>query len=1050
MTKGLFKILLLVILGSSEAVFSSNGLIKTNAVNDFNEVLQQRTVTGKVTDQSGIPLPGVSIVVKGTTRGVSTDFDGKYSINITDGEILVFSFIGFIEQEFAVNGNSTVNITLNEDVSELNEVVVVGYGTQSKKDLTGSVSVVKADEIIARSTTNVSNALQGTVSGVSVTRSNSEPGSGNTIRVRGITTLQGENGPLVLVDNIPVGSINDVNADEIESISVLKDGASASIYGSRAAAGVILITTKKAKTGKFTASYSGEYFTITPTQVRRTVGAIRYLEMFNEQEWNDAGNAAGKEYLKYDEDFISNYLANNQTDPDNYPNTNWRDLILKKNTSGYRHNVSFSGGTDKIKSVANFGYETQDALYNHRDWTRITGRLNNSMELSDKFGANLDFGFRLTDDNRPVTDPTIRAIESAPIYAALWQDGRIAEGKTGDNVYARLEEGGFSKDKNYLFYGRFEVYFNPINDLKLSLNIAPRHRFNKYKQFNQSIPYWAFDNPNQEGNPEGYISSHNDAQISLKETRRDDFSLTTQALANYDSSFGKHNVSATLGYEEFSSKSERLGIHGRFYLDNNYPYLSQAPVDGVFNIEYSWPERDNYTYVDEYAYRSVFGRAAYDFDKKYLIQGSIRRDGSSRFGKAYRWGSFPSVAAGWVVSEENFMAPLKGSIDFLKFRATYGSLGNDRLGNYLYQSVLQFSNVLISNGSNVESVRTAAQRYLAVEDITWETTTSFNLGLDLNMFNYKLSVTADYFKKETTDMLLDLSIPALSGYEDPTDNVGSMDTKGWEVAAIWKDNIGKLKYSASFNIYDSESIIGDIADKQLFSENTISEQGVEFRTWYGLQSDGIYQTQDEVVNSAVTSGVVSPGDIKYKDISGPDGEPDGKINEHDRTYLGGSLPRYQYGGNINLAYKGFDFGVAFQGVGKYLKNIGTSFIRPFKEDWLSPPQLLDGNYWSAYNTPEENLNAIYPRLSKTSGGNNYRFSDFYLKDASYLRIKNITLGYTIPSKSLKSIGISSLRLYVSGNDLFTFDKLPEGIDPEQGGGSYLITKSYIFGIKANF
>ncbi|MCM4162319.1 MULTISPECIES: TonB-dependent receptor [unclassified Arenibacter] len=1002
--------------------------------------LQGFSISGTITDNTGVPLPGASIVEKGTTNGTQSDFDGNFSMTVENGNSgLTISYIGFATKEIAINGQEVVNVSLEESSSGLEEVVVVGYGTQAKKDITGSVSVVDGDEIAARSTTNVSNALQGSVAGVSVTRSNSEPGAGNEVRVRGVTTLQGNSSPLILVDDVPVSSINDVNPDQIESISVLKDGASAAIYGSRAAAGVIIITTKRGKSEVFNLGYSGEYFINTPTETRKTVAAIPYMQMDNEKAWNDNGND-GNEYPTWSEELISNYTANNAINPDQYPDTNWRDLILRKSSSGYRHNINISGGSEKVRTNASFGYEYQDALYAYRDWKRYNARINNDIKISNKLGATLDFAMRLTKDDRPTADPTARAIQSAPVYAAIWADGRIGESKSGDNMYAQLHQGGYQTNENYLFYGKVGLFYKPNDALKISVNLAPNFEFNKYKFFNKSIPYWGFDDPNQLANP-NYISGHNSTQTYLIERRANDNTITTQALVNYEESFGNHNISGVIGYEEFSSQSETLGVRGNEFVSSDYPFLNQAPIDKVF---------DSGTGVSENAYSSYFGRVAYNFNNKYYLQGTVRRDGSSRFGKDYRWGSFPSVSGGWVVSNENFMEALDPAISFLKLRASYGSLGNDRLGNYLYLSVLQFSNALIANGGNVQAVRSAAQRFLAIEDVTWETTTTLDLGIDLNLFNDRLSITADYFKKDTRDMLLDLSIPALSGYDDPTVNVGGMDTKGWELGLTYRQSIGDVRLTTSFNIFDSKSIIGNVSGKRLFDGNFLSEEGTEFRSWYGYQSDGLYQTQAEVDNSATTSDAVSPGDIKYKDISGPDGTPDGVINELDKTILGGSLPRYQYGGNLNLAYKRFDFGVVFQGVGQQSFNLSSNFIRPFQESWLSPSTLYAGNYWSAYNSPDENLKAAYPRLSENAVGNNYNsFSDYWLINGSYLRVKNITLGYTLPSEIFGENGFSALRLYVAGNDLFTVDRLPEGIDPEQGSG-YLITKSFIVGVKANF
>ena len=996
------------------------------------------SVSGVVTSETGEELPGVNVVVKGTTIGTTTDSQGAYSISLDSGsEILVFSFIGYATQEVDVGNQTQINVTLLPDVKSLQEVVVVGYGTQKKKDITGAVGVVDGDEIAARKVTNVSNALQGAVAGVSVTRSSSEPGSGNTIRIRGITTLQGNSSPLILVDNVPVESINDVNPENVESISVLKDGASAAIYGSRAAAGVIIITTKRAKSDVFSMRYSGEGMTNIPTQRRRTVGAIRYMELNNEKQWNDNGNNAD-EYPVWSEDLIANYASNHASDPDQYPNTNWNDLILKDHSTGHRHNLTLSGGSEKLKTLAAFGYEYQDALYDHRDWKRYTVRINNDLKISDKLGATLNLAYKLTKDNQPIVDPTRRAIDSAPIYPALWENGRIAEGKTGDNIYARLHQGGFVNDDSYLVYGKAELYYKPIEDLKISLNVAPNIDFQKYKSFNKSIPYWAFDDPTGLASP-SYIINHNNTQRSLNEMRINGNTLTSQVLVNYDKSFGDHSISAVLGYEEFSSSNEALRVRGTEFITNDYPFLSQAPVDRVF---------DAGTSIVDNAYASAFTRFGYNYEGKYYLQATVRRDGSSRFSPDYRWGTFPSLSTGWILSEEQFMKSLE-PISFLKLRASYGQLGNDRLGNYLYLSVLQFSNVYLANGANVDAVRSAAQLFLSVEDITWETTATLDFGVDFGMFEDKLSVTFDYFNKETTDMLLDLSIPSLSGYNDPTVNVGSMNTRGWELSTLWRDDIGDLKYSVSFNVFDSKSIIGDVNKKRLFDGNTLSEEGIEFQSWYGYQSDGIFQTQEEIANSAVTNSSVAPGDIKYRDVSGPEGVPDGVINELDRVVLGGSQPRMQYGGNLNLQYKGFDFGLTFQGIGKRNYHLSSAFTQPFQESWLSPPQMLEGNYWSMYNTPEQNQHARYPRYSEVSRDNNYVFSDFWLISGAYLRVKNISLGYTLPASLVEHAGLSNFRMYVVGNDLLTFDSLPEGIDPEQGTG-YLITKSFLVGISASF
>lgn len=693
----------------------------------------QQPVTGVVTDATGVPIPGVSVTVKGIEgEGTSTDFDGNYSLEVSSGDTLVFSYLGFNPQEIVVTNQSKLNVSLERAEENLEEVVVVGYGTQAKRDITGSVSVIGEDEIASRNVTNVSNALQGAAAGVSVTRSSSAPGAGNTIRIRGISTIQGSNSPLILVDDVPVDDINDVNPAEVASISVLKDAASAAIYGSRAAAGVIIITTKRALDGVFRVSYTNEYLINTPTQIRQNVGSVRYMQMFNEAIWNDNDNT-GNQFSTYDPEVIANYAALNAQNPNNYPDTDWRALLLNKQSETRRHNLVLSGGTERLKTNASFGYEYQDALYDKREWKRYTGRINNELQITDKFGAVLNMAFRQVDEEQPIADPTEIAVAAGSVYPALWSDGRIANGKSGENPYANLFYGGFNESSKTLVFGKFELFYEPMEGLRLSMNVAPNYEFTKSKRFVNAIPYWGANDTEMQKEP-NYLAGHSPSNRSLQETRITNKALTTQVIADFNRTFGNHHINSVFGYEEYSNKVEGLLVKGNEYISDEYPFLSQAPVDKVF---------DNGTNISETAYRSYFGRIAYDFKSKYYVQGTVRRDGSSRFAPDYRWGTFPSIAVGYVISEENFMKDVKG-IDFLKFRGSYGSLGNDRISNYLYLSTLQFSNALIANGEDVESVRTAAQSYLEIMDITWETTTSLNIGFDLTTLGNRLSLTTEY------------------------------------------------------------------------------------------------------------------------------------------------------------------------------------------------------------------------------------------------------------------------------------------------------------------
>lgn len=1028
------------VLSSSASNFVCSNSLDFKKKFEYQKKIQSE-ISGVIKDKSGNLLPGVSVIIKGAQIGTSADFDGKYSISAKKGDILIFSNLGFASKEVRVLDELVINVVLEEDIAELDEVVVVGYGTQSKKDVTSTISVVNGDDIVSRSVTNVSNALQGATSGVSVTRSSGEPGASNTITIRGISTLQATNSPLVLVDDVPVRSINDVNPSEIESISVLKDAAAAAIYGSRAAAGVIIITTKSGKTGKFSVSYSTEFLINTPTEVKQNVSTVRYMQLENEFAFNNLNDPNGNRFLIHAEDKINNYAQLHQSDPNTYPDTDWNSLILKKQAETYRHNINISGGTEKIKTSANFGYEKQNALYARRDWERITGRINNKFQISDKLGVDLRIAFQQINSDQPFTNPTFAAINTVSLFPALWEDGRIAEGNNGGNPYARSLYDGFSSSQTNLIYGKFGVYFKPFKGLKISLNIAPNYNLVESKRFRNSIPYWGPDDSLQQGTT-FYVSGNEPDDRVLIEARVNTKSVTTQALVNYDTSFDKHKISGVLGYEEFKTLTEGLRVRATGFTSNEFPYLNQAPTDQVF---------DNGTSISEIAYRSLFGRLSYNYDEKYYLEGTLRRDESSRFIESQRSAYFPSAGLSWVASNEKFLENNK-FINYLKLRATYGVLGNDRFSDaILYDAQLEFNDVIFTDAAgNLLGTQSASQRELSNRQIKWEETATKNLGLDLKFLKNKLSVTTNIFNKKTTDMIIAATVAHSTGFSEfePRDNVGDLETNGWELDMGWQDTIGDdFKYSISANFYDSESIVGYIDDKRLFSNGgrKLSEEGVEFASWFGYQSDGIFQTQDEVDNSP-SLPAARPGDVKYKDISGPDGVPDGVISEEDQVVLDGSLPRYQFGGSINMSFKNFDLGLVFQGVGKqtfFLDNIHRSFVQN-----RMPSTELDGNFWSVDNTPEQNLSVKYPRLGSQS---NNEFSDFWLVDGSYVRIKNITLGYTFPKDITEKLKVSQLRLYVAGNDLFTFDSLPNGVDPERTNTSgYLITSSYLFGLKVNF
>jgi len=997
--------------------------------------IQDNVVKGTVSDAlTGEPMPGVNILVKGTTVGVLTDISGKYSINVTDSNaVLSFSFIGYLTQEVAVSGRSSIDVAMNQSVEALDEVVVIGYGTTvQKRDLTGAVASIQGSVVSERKTTQVSQALQGSIPGLMVTRSNNAPGSTATIRVRGITSI-GASNPLIIVDGVPVEDINSLNPNDIENISVLKDAASASIYGSRAAAGVILITTKRAKSGQLSLEYNMEFGFEKPTELPENVDVLRYLQIVNELRWNDNNNNAN-EYPLYPKDLVDNYLSLNAQNPDLYPNTNWADIILRDNAPRQSHLINITAGTNSIKSRASIGYDKTDGLFMNKSYERFTTRFNNDIFINKFLSATIDLNFRRVTSRAPVQDPMWWSWAAAPVYAAEWSDGRVGEGKTGENIYASLKYGGYNNGWTNQAGGRISLDFLPVETLKISAIVSPNLQFYKGKLFNKKVEYYDAENP---ALLLGTIGGHENT--NLYENRNDSYNITIQLLANYKKMFGDHNLNAMAGYEDYYAFYEYMGASRQQYELSSFPYLNLGPLEF----------RDNSGSAVENAYHSFFGRVIYDYKNKYLFQGNIRFDGSSRFHQDYRWGTFPSVSVGWVISEESFLKD-NPVLSYLKLRGSLGSLGNEQIGYYPYQSTIAFANSLFYQGTNIVSSQTAAQIKYVIEDISWETTATFDIGADAIFFDNRLRFTGDYYIKKTRDMLLALEIPDYLGFDNPDQNTGRMNTKGWELELGWNDDAGGLNYSVAFNISDSRSIMGNLGGTQFLGDQ-IKIEGSEFNEWYGYLSDGLYQSQEEVNTLPKISSAVKPGDVKYLDISGPAGVPDGKISpDYDRTLLGGSLPRFLYGGNIRLDYKNFDLGIVVQGVAKQNARLSGVMVQPIANNWGHIPKIIDGNYYSHYKSAEENRKAKYPRMSWSNLGTNYAMSDYWLFNGSYFRMKNITLGYNLPSSFTQKINMQGLRVYGSISDLFSINKYPVGWDPEVAASGYPITTSFILGISVKF
>lgn len=1011
------------------------------------DAFAQETLRGSVSD-GGAPLAGVMILNRDNGKWATTDIDGNYAVEVTaKGNTLEFSFMGYITKEEVWNGQNPFNVVMVEGAMELDETVVIGYGSVKKKDLTGAVGVVNDKIIGQQSTSQLSQSLQGVIPGLSVTRSSSMPGASATVKVRGITTMS-DSSPLILVDGMAVSSLDNVATEDVRQITVLKDAASASIYGSRAASGVILITTKEASEGQLQIGYNGEVSVITPTEFPSyRTGVLDYMNDFNEYSWNDAGNPAGGEYGGFSQEYIETYLQNNAYDPIAYPDFDWKSAILKNSSMRHKHNMTLTYGNKAIKSRTSAGYEKADALYRGLSHERFSLRSRNTIKFSDKWSGGLDFSFRHAVKQDPQTGSPIKAANMYPsIYAGLYPDGRVGEGKPGSfsNTLGALREGGFQNTGSDSFTAKISLSYKPVKGLDITANFTPTYSFVKTKSMTRAVPvYDAYDTDVLIG----YVSGYN--KNSLSETRSDAKTYETQVIATYDHMFAnKHSLNVMAGYEDYMYTYEKLTAGSNEMDLANFPYLDLANENSLTVGGSSYQN----------AYRSVFGRVMYNYAGRYYVQLNARGDASSRFRKDCRWGFFPSASLGWVISNEKFMSGVNG-VDHLKLRASVGSLGNERIGNYPYQTYISFNKALLydSTGTSPVSSMTGAQQDYAYPDIHWEKTWSWDVGIDASFFGNRLDLTADYYYKKTSDMLLAVAIPAFTGYSAPDRNAGTMYTNGWEVKLGWSDTVGDFSYGVSVNLSDYRSIMGNLGGKQVFnSDGTVITEGEEYNSWYGYRSAGLFQSDDDVAGSALLVSSTKPGDVKYVDVSGPDGNPDGVINDtYDRVILGSSLPHYIYGGSISLGWKGISFSVLFNGVGKQMSCLTEDMVRPFQSQWLSAPSVIrnsDGsrNYWSLYNTEEENLNVRYPRLSETGARyNNYKMSDFWLVNSAYMRIKNINLGYTFPKNLIEKVKIKGLRVYFNVDDPFCFDNFLKGWDPEAGASTY-IARTWTFGLDLKF
>ena len=919
-----------------------------------------KRVTGNVTDSRGESIIGANVVVKGTVNGTTTDMDGNYSIEVSSSSVLQVSYIGYHTLEILVGDKSKIDIKLVDDALNLSEVVVVGYGTQKKANLTGSVASVSAKDMGKRQVGQTSLALQGLVPGVAITQRSGQPGAdGGTISIRGKTTL-GNNDALILVDGVEMG-INNIDASLIESVSVLKDAASSAIYGSRAANGVILITTKRAEADKFSVSYSGYLGWQSAIDLPNMVGALDHMRMTNQAYTN-----IGKSPL-YSDAYLQEYEENMTTNPDRYPDTDWIGETLTNNGLMQNHFVTLSGGSKRIRTSANIGYLDQNGIIENSNFKRYTFRMNTDMDISDQFSARIDAHVGMTKRLSPSRGDAFHWMSRIPaIQAGRLTTGQWGEGWNGDNPIAFTNDGGLQTVNSPSAVLNFALTYKPTDWLTVQGNYSPNYYETHNTSFSKMVQTYKYD-----GTP--YYRAPQKSTLNDQSDRSLRNLLT--ASITFDKTYGNHGIKAMAGYQQDDFRNDGHSGYRENFAFPDYPVLSAGGEDN--QKAYGW--------ASEWALQSLFGRVNYDYKEKYLFEANMRYDGSSKFAGGHKWGVFPSFSAGWRISEESFWQPVKGIVDNLKFRGSWGQLGNQNIGdNYPFSSDVNLGikyvfDKAVTSGAGITS--------LANSKITWETTSITDIGLDATIFG-KLNLTADYFYKVTDDILLKLNVPLIIGMDAPQQNAGKTENRGWDLGINYADKFGDFNYKVALNISDVKNKILDLKG---INETglTVFREGEEMYSIYGLESIGYIQPEDYDSDGkyiyATQYGSFGPGDIKYKDqlTIDTDGDgivdkADGVINTSDRNILGGTIPRYTFGMSLYGEYKGIDLSLLFQGVGKANGYLNGQGIQTFVEGGSVQEQHKDN--WTV-----DNRDAKFPRLAFNET-NNMQNSSFWMKNAAYLRL----------------------------------------------------------------
>jgi TonB-linked SusC/RagA family outer membrane protein len=1002
-------------------------VLENNLVVISKSEMQQFVVKGKVFSAGdNAPLVGATVVQKGTTNGTITDANGEYTITLPDqNSVLVFSFVGYITQEVAVGGRNVIDVSLVQDIIGLDELIVIGYGYQKKSDLTGSVASVKGEEIQNLSANSINQLLQGRVSGVYVAQSEGKPGDGADIIIRGAGSINGV-APLYIIDGIRGPSDNALNVRDIESIEILKDASAAAIYGAEAAHGVVLITTKKGKQGKAVVNFNASYGNRKPIGLPDMLQTKDYITKKREAWLNDDPGRV------IDPSFVPTNPA--------WPNTDWKDIMFGGKGAEQNYDFSVSGGSEKMTYYISSNYKREDGIMVDNWFERYAGRVNTEFKVSDKVrvGENLMVSKRKInpndDDGRDLLK-IFRAVPTMEVYDPSNPYG--GWGKTpiyfqGGNPL------GFALQRHQItnifgVNGSAYVEIEPFANLKVRGTVGFDLGSNDYNRFEEAYDYGAIANPT----------------ARLMKDFRNFETYTGVLTVSYDKSFGKHDLGLLAGYEALKGDDR-----GFFASRSGFPPLSGVEsFDLGISSDFQVSGGPGYNRI-----LSQFGRLNYSYAGKYLLQANIRRDGNHKFGPENKWGIFPSFSAGWKLSEEDFLSGV-AAISNLKLRASYGTLGSDAaIPPYLYSTTYTSRKIhyfYTQNGSDRDGGYSAYN--MPNNAIKWESMQITNLGIDFGLFQNKLSGSVEYYIKNTKDMIFNVEVPLASGIGVINDNPGSIPTNigkmrnsGWDFGLLYQNRFGGLSLNiganASFNtneitkLYKENSVLNDGGAEYMDGSICRTEVGQPMGYFYGYIVEGIFQTQVEVdaANALGAAGpyqeaATAPGDFKYKDIASFDAngkrimQPDGKIDEADKTFIGNPWPKMIYGLNLNAEYKGIDMTLFFQGVsGVDIYHATKCAERGFKGDWNSTTDIFDA--WSA-DKPTQ-----HPRLTANDpNGNLRKHSSYFVEDGSYLKLRTLQIGYTLPSSVTSRLFVSKLRIYFNAQNLFTLTKYT-GMDPELGGG----------------